>query len=54
MREHFLRQCCTRIMLGLLVWSCGKGGVVTDDKEGAHADRLAADLARVSSCDSGS
>jgi hypothetical protein len=54
MREHFLRHCCSGTMLGLLVWSCGKGEVVTDDKEGAHADSLAADLARVSSCDAGS
>ena len=39
---------------GLRAWSSVKGEVVTDDKEGAHADSLAADLAWVSSCDAGS
>lgn len=50
----FLAPLLKRDYAGLRVRSSVKGEVVTDDKEGAHADRLAADLARVSSCDVGS
>ena len=52
--EHFLRHCCTRTMLGLLVWSCGKGEVVIDNKEAGHAESLAVDPIGGSGCDVGS
>ena len=54
MGEHFLRHCCTRTMLGLLVWSCGKGEAAIDDKEAAYADRVVVDLVGGSRCDAGS